>query len=302
MDASDPDLLAGLVAFAAVSDAGSFSEGARRLGTSKSAISKQVQRLEQRLGARLLHRTTRSLSLTEPGRLAYEHAVQVARSAQAARSAVESLASEPRGLLRVTTSVAYGKAVLLGLVGEFLRRHPQVQVDVLLVDRMVDFAEEHIDIAVRLAHAPPELAIARALRPIEYHLVAARASAEARAIRKPADLQGRDVLSYSREAHDTGWKFKRDGRTEAVRTQGRISVNNSEGIANLVAAGFGVAIVPDYIAAPQVRARKLVRLLPEWTIEGRFGATVWSVRPADRAVLPVVRAFGEFLVEKLAAA
>ena len=150
MDASDPDLLAGLVAFAAVSDAGSFSEGARRIGTSKSAISKQVQRLEQRLGARLMHRTTRSVSLTEPGRLAYEHAMQVARSAVAARLAVESLTSEPRGLLRVTTSVAYGKAVLLDLAGEFLRRYPQVQVDVLLLDRMVDFTEERIDLAVRL--------------------------------------------------------------------------------------------------------------------------------------------------------
>src|SRR3569832_1540355 len=98
----DADYLGALAAFGAVADAGSFSEAARRLGTSKSALSKQVQRLEARLGSTLLHRTTRSLSLTEPGQLALEHAVQVARSAQAAAAAVESLTAQPRGLLRVT--------------------------------------------------------------------------------------------------------------------------------------------------------------------------------------------------------
>lgn len=255
--------------------------------------------MERHLGARLFHRTTRSLSLTEPGRLAYEHAVQVARSAQAARSAVESLTSEPRGLLRVTTSVAYGRSVLLDLAAKFLRLHAQVQVDVLLLDRMVDFAEERVDLAVRLAHAPPDLSIATALRPIEYLVVAARGSDLVRQIAQPADLRNVDVLTYTRDPRDTQWRFNRAGESEEVRTTGRMSVNNSEGIADLVAAGVGAAVVPDYIAAPLLRARKLVRVLPQWQVEGRFGTTVWLVRPPDRAVLPAVRAFADFLAAEL---
>ena len=298
-DALDADLLAGLAAFAAVSEAGSFSEAARRLGASKSALSKQVQRLEQRLGARLLQRTTRSLSLTQPGRLAYEHAAQLARSADAARSAVASLTSAPRGLLRVTTSVAYGKAVLLALVSEFVQRYREVEVDVLLLDRMIDFAEEGIDVAIRLADQPPDLSIARPLRPIAYYLVAARGSAIVSRIRQPADLRKADVLNYAREAQGAEWTFTRDGQSETVRTRGRVSVNNSEGLAALVAGGLGVAVVPDYVAAAELKRRRLVRLLPEWSVSGRFGAKVWIVRPAGRAVLPAVRAFSDFMAEKL---
>ena len=299
-DILDADLLAGLAAFAAVSEAGSFSEAARRLGTSKSALSKQVQRLEQRLDARLLQRTTRSLSLTQPGRLAYEHAAQLARSAAAARSAVDSLRSAPRGLLRVTTSVAYGKSVLLGLVAEFVQRYREVEVDVLLLDRMIDFAQEGIDVAIRLADQPPDLSIAKALRPIRYYLVAARGSTVAGRIRVPADLRKADVLNYAREPQGAEWTFTRDGRPELVRTRGRVSVNNSEGLSALVAGGLGVAVVPDYVAAAELKRRRLMRLLPEWEISGRFGAKVWIVRPADRAVLPAVRAFSDFMVEKLA--
>ncbi len=298
----DADFLGALVAFHAVADSGSFSEAARRLGTSKSALSKQVQRLEDRLGARLLHRTTRSLSLTEPGRLALEHASQVVRSAQSARAAVASLTSEPRGLLRVTTSVAYGKAVLLTLVSEFLRRYPEVQVDVLLLDRMVDFTEERIDVAIRLVDNPPDLTIAKALRPIRFLVVAPAGSDVARRIRKPSDLESVEVLSYSRESGDTRWGFERDGERVTVRMRGRASVNNSESLAALVADGWGVAVLPDYIAAPFIRRRRVVTLLREWQVKGRFGSKVWIVRPPERAVLPAVRAFTDFLMERLGAA
>lgn len=294
---ADADFLGALVAFAEVAEAGSFSEAARRLGTSKSALSKQVQRLESRFGARLLNRTTRSLSLTEPGRLALEHAAQVARSAQAARAAVAALTSEPRGLIRVTTSVAYGQSVLLGLVSEFLRRYPEVQVDVLLMDRMVDFTEERVDVAVRLVDNPPELSIAKSLRPIRYHLIAP--ASLARRIRHPSDLAHVEVLGYSRDVRDTQWTFMRADESVVVRTRGRACVNNSEALAGLVRDGIGVAVVPDYIAAPHLKARSVAHVLRNWEIKGRFGSTVWIVRSPERSVLPAVRAFTDFLAEKL---
>ncbi|MBG9387630.1 LysR family transcriptional regulator [Caenimonas aquaedulcis] len=295
----DSDFLGALVAFGAVADAGTFSEAARRMGTSKSALSKQVQRLEERLGARLLHRTTRALSLTEPGRLALEHAEQVARSAQAARAAVASLTSEPRGLLRVTTSVAYGKAVLLPLVSEFVRSYPEVEVDLVLMDRMVDFTEERIDVAIRLVDTPPDLSIAKSLRPIHYVLVARAGSDLARRILHPSDLQDVEVLSYSRDMRDTQWTFVRNEEAVVLRMRGRVSVNNSESLATLVADGLGVAVVPDYIAQELIRRRKIISLLPDWRVKGRFGSTVWIVRPPERAVLPAVRAFTDFLVGRL---
>lgn len=295
----DGDLLAGLVAFAAVSEAGSFAEAARRLGTSRSAISKQVQRIEARLGAKLLQRTTRALSLTEPGRSAYEHAAQVARSAAAARVAVESLTSAPRGRLRVTTSVAYGKCVLLGLVADFLKRYPDVEIDVVLLDRMVDLAEEGIDLAVRLSDTAPDLSIARRLRPIEYFLVASPTAKGIRKIKRPQDVGDANVLVYSRSLQGTTWTFSRSGEVAEVTTSGRMTVNNSEGLAATAASAFGIAIVPDYVAASGLAEGSLIRLLPKWDIQGRFGDTVWLVRSPDRSVLPAVRAFSDFLVQKL---
>ena len=291
----EPDLLPSLAVFALVCESGSFSDAARRLGSTRSAVSKHVQRLEERWGTHLLHRTTRSLSLTEPGRLAYEHAAQVARSATAARAAVDSLASAPRGLLKVTTSVSYGRAVLLDLMPAFLRAHPEVELDVLLLDRFVDLAEEGIDVALRLTSQPPDLSIAQRLCPIEYHVVARAGSRLARRIREPADLRNVDSLHYSRAGGLPEWRFHKAGRTETVRMRGRVAINSSESIASLAEAGLGVAVAPDYAVRAHLQERRLVRLLEGWTVEGAFGDAVWMLRLPERAVLPKVRAFMSYL-------
>ncbi len=292
----DGDYLASLLVFAAVHETGSFSEAARRLRITRSAASKQVQRLEASLGVRLLHRTTRALSLTDAGRAAYEHAAQVAQSARAARTSVDALTSTPRGLLRITTSVAFGNCVLAPLLPEYLQRFPDVEVDLVLADSMTDLAESGIDIAVRISDSVPDLSIARRLAPVRYFAVTAPDSAYAREVRRPQDLERCNVLRYTRPASPRAkWSFFREDAQYELRMPGRASVNSSQALAVLAARGLGVALVPDYVARDYFARHELSRLLPEWELRGPLGAAVWILRLPGRSVLPTVRSFTDFL-------
>ena len=155
------DRLTGLVAFVRVAEASSFSEAARRLGVSKSAISKQIAALEGRLGARLLNRSTRKLSLTEAGRRFYERAARILAEADEAALEVARQAEAPRGRLRVNAPMTFGVMHLGRAVAEFLAREPEVEVELVLDDRYVDLVEEGVDVAIRIADLPDSSLVAR---------------------------------------------------------------------------------------------------------------------------------------------
>jgi len=296
------DHLADLAVFVRVVDTQGFSAAARAMGLTKSAVSKRINRLEQRLGLRLLQRTTRAMSLTEAGRVLYERAAQgVALLDQTARLAA-GLVDAPRGILRVTASVTFGKLCLAPLIPEFLARYPEIELQLTLLDRFVDLVEEGYDVALRLTRTPPEQVVAKALMPVRYRLCAAVDYLKGRKIETPADLAGHNCLHYGLREFGNEWRFQRAGeeKEEArVRVTSNVVVNNSEVVRDLLLAGMGIGLVWNYAVDREIADGRLLPLLPEWSPVGPFGQTAYALWLPQTHLPPKIRVFVDFLAERL---
>ena len=292
------DLLACIVAFAAVAESGSFTAAARRLNTTRSAVGKQVQRLETAWGVRLLNRNTRSVTLTEPGRMALEAASNVGRMAAQAREAATSLNETPRGRLRMTASVACGHALVVPSLSEFASRHPDVSVELVLTDRFLDLVEEGFDLAIRITTTPPDNMVARRLGSIATLICASPHLRGVGAVRTPSDLE---LLPALRDARGSagGWLLRRGDERVCVHPRGTISVNSSEARLELALQALGISLLPSYVCRDAVHRGELIALLPEWTPQAHYGGVIWGVRVSERRLLPKVRAMTDFLLEQL---
>lgn len=292
-----------LMCFARVVDSGSFSAAARSLGTGKSAISKQLGRLEAELGVQLLHRTTRSLSLSAAGQAVYARAQRVLEEAQALEEEMAGQSAEPRGLLRLSTSTAFGNLQLSALLSEFCQRHPQLQVELGLNDRYIDLAEEGVDMGLRLTQEPSPGLVARRLAPIRYRLCASPAYlAQQGPPACPEDLQQQRCLRFGQLQSAARWRFHHPSQGErSVAVQGPLSVNSSEALRVAALAGMGLAILPSYAIGADLRSGRLQALLPEWTpVGGSADAnTLYAVYLPSRQPSPKVRALLAFMLEKM---
>lgn len=304
MDTINPlDHLSDLAVFVRVVDTQGFSAAARAMGLTKSAVSKRINRLEKQLGLRLLQRTTRAMSLTEAGRVLYERAAQgVALLDESARLAA-GLVDAPRGTLRVTASVTFGKRCLAPLIPEFLARYPEIELQLTLLDRFVDLVEEGYDVALRLTRAPPEQVVAKALMPVRYRLCAAVDYLKGQEIKTPADLAGYNCLHYGLREFGNEWRFQRgndENKEEArVRVTSNVVVNNSEVVRDLLLAGMGIGLVWNYAVDREIAEGRLVPLLPEWTPVGPFGQTAYALWLPQSHLPPKIRVFVDFLAERL---
>lgn len=295
-DTISMDLLAGMAVFARVVDAGGISAAARDLRLSKSAVSKQLAALEDRLGARLLQRTTRRMSLTEAGANFLEHCRRVVAEAEAAESAVGALQAEPRGVLRVNAPMTFGTMHLAAAIPDFLARYPRVNVDLSLNDRLVDLLDEGFDVAVRIAKLADSSLVARKLAPARRVMVAAPSYLDRRG--RPAslaELSAHDILSYSYLSSTDEWRFDGPDGEESVRLDGRLKANNGEVLLAACLAGSGIAALPTFISGPSLRAGTLVRVLPQYQNTGIGIHAVW---PTGRHLSAKVRAFVDFLAER----
>lgn len=301
MDAELLEQMADMALFARVVEQRGFSAAARQLGIAKSAVSKRIDRLERALGVRLLQRTTRSLSMTEAGRAVYERAVQSIALAEEARSCVANLAEAPRGLLRVTASVAFGKRCIAPLLPAFLAAYPEVRLQFTLLDRLVDLAEEGFDLAIRLNRSPPELAVAKALMPIDYVVCAAPDYLAGRPISQPADLASCNCLYYGYRDGGAEWEFRQGEARQRVKVAGNIVVNSSEVVRDLLLAGLGVGLVARYAVADDLRRGTLLPVLGDWRPVGPFGETAFAVWLPQAHLPPKIRAFVDFMAARLPA-
>lgn len=292
------DLLARLSTFVAVVEAGGFAAAARRLGTTRSAVSKQVALLEQEWGVKLLRRTTRSVSLTEPGQRAHEHASRIPRLAALAEEAAANLSRAPKGRLRATASVAFGQHAIVPLLPAFRERHPQVEVELHLSDRFVDLVDEGFDLAIRLSDRLPERMVATKLGEIHYALRASPKLPGVDEVRAPSDLEKLPALRLAGRRAREPWILSRGAERAEVHSHGPLSASTSDALISLAVAGMGVALVPDFADREAVARGELVTLLPDWKVQGPFGDSVWAVRP-ERSALPKVAAFTEFLAQAL---
>ena len=293
------DHLSDLAVFVRVVDTRGFSAAARAMGLTKSAVSKRINRLEQQLRLRLLQRTTRAMSLTEAGRVLYERAAQgVALLDESARLAA-GLVDAPRGTLRVTASVTFGKRCLAPLIPEFLARHPEIELQLTLLDRFVDLVEEGYDVALRLTRTPPEQVVAKALMPVRYRLCAAVDYLKGQEIKTPADLAGYNCLHYGLREFGNEWRFERGDEAARVRVKSNVVVNNSEVVRDLLLAGMGIGLVWNYAVDREIAEGRLVPLLPEWSPVGPFGQTAYALWLPQSHLPPKIRVFVDFLAARL---
>jgi len=291
--------LAAMAVFAKVTEAKSFSAAALRLGISKSAVSKQIAWLEKQLGARLINRTTRRLSLTDVGMTFYEHSARIVAEAEAAELSVSHLRSGPRGVLRLTAPAAFGHLHIAPAIPDFLARHAEVTVQMVMNDRVIDLAEEGYDLAIRMTAEQHPGTVARRLAPVRWVVCATPRYLKQHGVpRAPADLARHNCLFYSFLQSSSDWVFDSEAGSVHVRVTGRFSVSNSEALRVGVLQGLGIALLPTFTVGADIQAGTLKPLLPGYAPRGTFGTDVYAVYLPTRYLSPKIRAFVDFLVER----
>ncbi|CAA7623234.1 LysR family transcriptional regulator [Magnetospirillum sp. SS-4] len=285
----------GLQAFVRVAESGSFSEAARRLGLSKSMVSRQVSALEADLGVRLLHRTTRSLSPTEAGRAYLERCQRILADLDEANLLVSRLQAVPRGSLRVTAPLSFGTGHLAAALPDFLERYPEIELDMNMTDRYVDLVDEGWDVAVRIGRLADSSLIARRLAPIRRVVCAAPAYLERHGVpRTPTELSGHDCLSHS-AVNPWEWRFATpDGPLPPVEIRGRFHADNGDVLRVMALAGQGLTFLPTFFVGDDIRAGRLVPVLEEFV---PLDVALHAVYPHNRHLSPKVRAFVNHLAE-----
>ncbi len=291
------DRLFAMSVFAKVVEQGSFARAAQRLAISTSAASRRVAELEAHLGARLLQRTTRKLSLTESGQAFYERCVQLLADLEEAESAAAASASLARGTIRLTCSTHFGVRHLAPAIAAFVAGHPHVKFDVSLSERMVDLVEEGYDLAVRIGEPGGQNLVARKLWRTRIVVCASPAYlARHGTPRAPEDLAAHACLTYEYLAPRNVWRFRdREGRERAVRVAGPLHANNGGLLAAAAVQGLGIAFEPDFIVAADLEAGRLRALLEEFEAPV---SDVHAVYPSRRHLSAKVRAFVEFLAAR----
>ena len=289
-----------LLIFARVAETGSFSRAAQRLGLPKSTVSRRLSVLEERLGERLMLRTTRRLSLTEFGLQLLEHARQVAAEVDAVKALSEYRQAQPSGRLRVSMPSDFATGLLTEMLAAFIALHPAVSLELDLSPRRVDLIGENFDLAVRMGDLPDDAMLAaRRIAVFSSGLYAApNYLADHGKPTVPDDLYRHDALQLlGRNTEAVSWVLVRAEQRWEGLPPGRAIANSPELLISLARAGAGIAAVPDYFAAPSVRRGELTRVLPEWSAPS---ATAWMVFPGRRLMAAKTRAFIDMVEAALA--
>jgi DNA-binding transcriptional LysR family regulator len=291
------DPLDGLTVFVTVARCGGFSAAAERLGCSKSTVSAQVTRLERRIGARLLRRSTRSVSLTEAGRAYLRQVDDVLDRVHDAELAARAEASEPRGVLRVSAPVPFAWTHLAPLLPDFMQRYPDVRIDLQVAAEAVDLVTEGFDVAVRLCTRPasPSM-IVRRIGQTRLSVLAAPSLVDGCRPVRPEDLLRWPRLTNSIYSTRNEWRFERGGEVAVLPLDPLLITNSPEVLQQLVLTGSGVGLLSEYAAVEDLRAGRLVRLLPDWCIAD---VPVLAIYPDNRQIAVKVRTFVDFLARRL---
>lgn len=290
------DRIAHIATFVAVADAESFSAAAERLDLSRAMASKHVQALEDRLGVKLLERTTRRVRLTDAGRRYLDRARRLLQDFEVADTEARGERLAPAGLLRINGPVSFSRTHLAATIAPFLQRYPELSVDLTVNDRVVDLLEEGYDVAVRIGRLADSTLVARRLAPVALHLAASPAYLARHGVpRHPDDLADHACLAYAYSSEGLIWRFTDDAGAEAaVRPRGAMSGNNGDVLTEAAAGGAGIVQQPDFVLGPYFAAGTLVRLLPDWHPPE---LAVHTVHHQSRHVSAKIRVFIDYLAE-----
>lgn len=290
--------LTDIAVFVQVVESGSFTAAAERLNLSKSVVSKYVSRLESRLGAQLLSRTTRRLSLTEAGTVLHERARRGLQEIDDAEAEVSRLQGAPRGTLRINAPASFGILHVAPALPEFLARYPDLSVDLHLDDRKLDMVEEGFDLSLRISELPDSSLVSRRLAACRHAVVAAPAYLARRGTpRRPEDLRDHNVISYRYQDSVDEWRFRsRGGEVVSVPVGGSLRTNNSLALRVALLGGAGITRTPTFLVGPDIAQGRLIRLLPDYeTLE----VSIYAVYPERRHLSPKVRAFVDFIAGRI---
>jgi DNA-binding transcriptional LysR family regulator len=288
------DRLAAMEAVVLVVDTGSFSAAARRLNVGQPAVSKLVAQLEEQLGVKLLVRTTRGLRPTEAGLNYYERARRAIEEADEAELAARGAGTSLTGKLRVAAAVTFARIHLMPRLPEFLRRHPGLEIEVVLDDRNVDLVQEGIDVGLRMGRqlADSSLTVRRIASAPCVVVGTPGYFARAGEPAAPSDLTGHDAVIYNQGGGGAEWTFRRDDAELAVTLNSRLRVNAAEGLRAAVLADAGVAITSEWMFAPEIADGAVKVVLQDWKLPQ---VDLWAVFPAGRTATTKARAFTQFV-------
>ncbi len=289
-----------LAAFVAVAEAGSFKDAAKRIGRDASIVSRRVSQLEQKIGARLLSRTTRRVTLTEVGML-YHRRIQgiLDELENASREASDSAAS-PQGVLRISLPVTFGRQWIAPLLPAFLARHPLIRIDARFSDRLVDVVSEGVDVAIRVGVLRDSSLTSRKIASYRNLLVAAPSYLTKHGRPKaPEDLAKHACLGFSGHADWPDWLMMKEGKRKTIRPAGPLIADNSEVILAAAIAGAGITFTADWLAGPALRDGKLVEVLPGWG--GKAEGGVYAILPPGRMIPTKTRLFVDEIAKSIKA-
>jgi len=288
------DSLTDVAVFVRVVACNSFTRAADELELSRAVVSKYVARLEERLGVRLLNRTTRRLALTEAGAELFEASRGALERIDEAEERVARLQREPQGRLKVNAPMSFGILQLSRVLPDFLARHPRIHVDLVMDDRLVDFLADGFDVGIRIVELPDSSLVAKKVAPCPVVACAAPAYlAEQGEPATPEDLATQECILYRYSAGANVWRFTAaGGRDIAVAVSGRLRMNNGIAMKEAALRGFGIILLPTFYVEQELRDGTLRRVLPHYRVPD---LGMYAVYPQRIFVPPKVRAFVEFL-------
>jgi len=287
--------LNGMLVFARVVQAGSFTTAAGALGMPKSTVSRKVSELEERLKARLLQRTTRKLSLTDVGRTYYDYCARIVGEIEDAERAVSRLSEAPRGILRVTAPI--NVSFLGPIVGDYLKRYREVRLELFCTARTVDLVEERFDLGIRAGTLADSTLIARSLGHVKWFLAATPAYLKKRGRpRSPDDLKKHDALLFGMGIEGASVRLESGDKSAHVALSARLMVSDMDVLHAVALAGQGIVVLPAFQCVEELRARRLERVLPDWNVPS---TPVHVVYPSTRHLSPKVKTFVDHLQERM---
>lgn len=287
-----------------LAEQGSFTSAAKRLDVSKATVSQRIAQLERATGVVLVHRTTRSMRLTDAGQRLANRSRDA--YAQIAHNLVEiqNLTDTAEGVVRVTAPLALARQHLIACLPEFFLQHPRINVELDMSDKVVSLTSEGFDLAVRHVDTPPDACVARPLSRTRTMLVASsRYMQQHGTLSRPEQLSQHRHLLYSRHRGSGVWTFERIGTKLSYEKHVTIPVspyfvgNNSETLREMACASMGVALVPDFSAQTAIQEGRLIQLLPDWRPVGTFGRRIYILRPYSPVISQAVRLLWDYLIK-----
>lgn len=287
-----------LAAFVAVVEAHGFSTAAKIIGRDPTILSRRVSQLENRLGVRLLSRTTRSVVLTEVGATYYGRIRALLDELDSASLEASNLADSPQGLLRVSLPATFGRLWVSPLLSGFIAKHPKIKIDARFTDRVVDLVAENFDVAIRVGSLRNSTMKARKIASFKYILVASPEFVSRHGLPKnPDDLENFSCLGFTNFTFWPEWKLIKDGVRKTVRTEGSFVTDNSEAMLTAAIDGIGIALAADWLTGTAIREGKLVEILPGW--KGDLEGGIYAIMPPGRLVPTKTRLFVDEITESI---